>query len=176
MEGYQYGLGMFDANHQCRVEVVADGREPFVLTSRSATFRCAPYESWARARQRYCKEGDQSMAVQYRHDASLNGGPFYRIVDTQNLCGLAYSFWGGNSWIKTPNEGAPIVGYPRPNATQRSRASRPEWKDTVFADPWVWRTPAIDLTGWGSHLQLLYTLLWLLWTPLAVVLIFRGRP
>src|SRR5262249_26378440 len=40
---------------------------------------------------------------------------FYKIVDTQNVCELDYQFWRHNEWIRLPEEGAEIAGYPRPN-------------------------------------------------------------
>ncbi len=72
--------------------------------------RCDPYVQWTPLK-RQC-EGDPSISrIALTFDHSINGGPFYRIVDEQNVCELAYHPFTHNAWIHLPPE-APIVGYP----------------------------------------------------------------
>ncbi|MCE9541256.1 hypothetical protein K8R03_01700 [Candidatus Kaiserbacteria bacterium] len=77
--------------------------------SGSSLYRCDPYEWWARF-QKVCRDPRvQRIAVQFDH--SINGGPFYRIVNTENICDLVYKPFVHNTWIHVPPQ-APIVGYP----------------------------------------------------------------
>lgn len=81
--------------------------------SASARNRCDPYEWWARLRSR-CTRDATISGIAFRFDHSIDGGPFYRIIDTPNICALEYKFLARNPWIKLPPE-APIVGYPLQN-------------------------------------------------------------
>lgn len=119
MEGNKYGLYMFEANHQCRsvVALVAtDGTtNESTYDSASARNRCDPYAVWFRLQQ-LCTAGGEALArITWQMDHSINGGPFYRIVDTTNACDLEYKPFTHNQWIKDPELGAPIVGYPYQN-------------------------------------------------------------
>jgi len=74
--------------------------------------RCDPYEWWSKL-QALC--GNPTIShIALRFDHSINGGPFYRIVDEQDICGVDYRFFAHNPWIKLPGE-AQIVGYPVQN-------------------------------------------------------------
>jgi len=148
MEGYRFGMWMFDANHQCIAQFNvyykpdATGLTPYheesdnaicstqqcvtlrdtsqvngqwITTIRvespRAEIRCSPYTMW----QTYislCASNVERVA--YTFDHSINGGPFYRIVDVPDMCGLTYSPFSHNSWIQEP-PAAPIVGYPVKN-------------------------------------------------------------
>ena len=80
--------------------------------SGTAWNRCYPYEWWSRA-QSVCKRpGVDHMSLTIDH--SINGGPFYRIVDEQDICDVPYQTFGPNTWIKQPPE-APLMGYPVTN-------------------------------------------------------------
>ncbi len=81
--------------------------------SASAWSRCYPYNWWSRLHRR-CTLNPSITKVSFRMDHSINGGPFYRIVDEENMCDLPYHTFGPNTWIKSPPE-APIVGYPVQN-------------------------------------------------------------
>lgn len=145
LEGHRYGMFMFEANHQCRytVETRVYGTQPessddsirctglycttensvrtengetvFTRSGESAGSwnRCDPYEVWARSRS-YCDEPGV-VRIAMRFDHSINGGPFYRIVDEQSICDLEYKAFSHNAWIKLPPE-APVMGYPLRNA------------------------------------------------------------
>lgn len=81
--------------------------------SGTAWNRCYPYEWWWRYNT-YCKRDENIDRVSMQIDHSINGGPFYRIVDVPNICELPYRPFRGNTWIKEPPE-APLMGYPVTN-------------------------------------------------------------
>ncbi|OGG62201.1 hypothetical protein A3C87_01260 [Candidatus Kaiserbacteria bacterium RIFCSPHIGHO2_02_FULL_49_34] len=117
MEGNKNGLYMFEANHQCISQAVVYGKngetENIDMVSESARRRCDPYRDWFRL-TRLCAAMSDINRISFTFDHSLNGGPFYRIVDTNNICALTYKAIGHNDWIHTENE-AEIVGYPVKN-------------------------------------------------------------
>lgn len=144
LEGHRYGMFMFEANHQCEATITRYSKRitaPFawrgmqceglycltknsatrtedgtaytrVFESASAWNRCDPYELWSRARAG-CDEPATSY-ISMTFDHSINGGPFYRIVDEKSICDLEYQPFRHNEWIKLPPE-APIMGYPVEN-------------------------------------------------------------
>lgn len=81
--------------------------------SGTAWNRCYPYERWSRLQAR-CKRDVSIERISLRLDHSINGGPFYRTVDEENICNVPYRAFGGNAWIKQPPD-APIIGYPVTN-------------------------------------------------------------
>lgn len=72
--------------------------------------RCDPYEYYIRIKQQ-CEKNLHLGRISLVLDHSINGGPFYRIVDEQNVCELTYQPFSHNEWIKLPGE-APAVGLP----------------------------------------------------------------
>ena len=72
--------------------------------------RCDPYVEWSWI-QRLCRKDPSIRRIAFTFDHSINGGPFYRIVDEANICGLVYKPFSHNDWIKLPPE-APVVGVP----------------------------------------------------------------
>ena len=79
--------------------------------SGTAWNRCDPYEWWFQLHDQ-CSSSRPQIALQLDH--SINGGPFYRIVDVPNICDVSYSPFSHNSWIELPPQ-AKIVGYPVEN-------------------------------------------------------------
>ncbi|MCA3244059.1 MAG: hypothetical protein INF43_01975 [Alphaproteobacteria bacterium] len=108
MEGAFYGLYMFDANHQCLVSAARNGQMVYMDMSQSAASRCDPYEYLFRVQQLACR-GAVPAPVSLVIDHSINGGPFYRIVDAPNACALTFNPWGRNAWIRDTDT-APMVG------------------------------------------------------------------
>ena len=117
MEGNRYGLYMFEANHQCVSQVqvyFVDGHsESFVDESSNARKRCDPWRYFSRIKKA-CEVTPDLRRVAWQFDHSINGGPFMRIVDESNACGLDYKPFSHNEWIKTEKE-AEIIGYPVEN-------------------------------------------------------------
>ena len=114
LEANQYGLNMFEANHQCRSEILYETKGNKQITetyeSRRALDRCNPYRQWLRIHT-YCESGEVRKA-RWTFDHSINGHPFYRIVDVVDACGLAYKPLSHNPWILIPGETAQAMGRP----------------------------------------------------------------
>ena len=114
-EGLKFGVGMFDAAHQCQsrlsIYVPRQAVKNTSWESRKSGNRCDVYSEWFRLYQK-CSQAP-NIRIQWSFVHSINGGPFYKIVDTENACSLIYRSLTHNEWIKTPAEGAKIVGYPR---------------------------------------------------------------
>jgi hypothetical protein len=122
LEGNFYGLFMFEANHQCVSNTAVHFKNGTVRErmrrSGDSTWRCDPYEYWFNLKQA-CKRNENVDRIEWTFDHSINGGPFYRIVDTQNVCELEYKVLGHNEWIRLSEKGeASIVGYPVKNVFQ----------------------------------------------------------
>lgn len=81
--------------------------------SATAWNRCDPYEWWSRLHTQ-CGESLAIRRIEMQFDHSINGGPFYRMIDAPNICDLDYRPFVHNEWIKVPPE-APIMGYPVQN-------------------------------------------------------------
>ncbi len=110
LEGNNLGLYMFEANHQCLSTVmVGDGQK--IVFSPQAQHRCNP-ALYLQKIQKYCKE---YPTVPWTFDNSINGGPFYRIVDVPDVCTLQYSMLKRNDWIKSEMEEPEVVAFPLKN-------------------------------------------------------------
>jgi hypothetical protein len=83
------------------------------LESGTAWNRCDPYEWWSRLHKR-CSGNRSPDRIEVQFDHSINGEPFYRIIDVPNICDVEYKPLVHNSWIKFPPE-AKVVGYPVQN-------------------------------------------------------------
>ncbi len=102
----------------CRTKTVSEDRDGLTLRtdtyeSGTAWNRCYPYEWWSRQTAR-CRNNNNIAKVSLQMDHSINGGPFYRIVDELDICDVPYNAFGDNAWIKEPPE-APAIGRPVTN-------------------------------------------------------------
>ncbi len=111
MEGSFYGLYMFESNHQCRITLKVGEADEVVRSRANARRRCNPYKEWFKAKQKYCTS-DQDVSLKIDH--SVDGGPFYRVVEESDICDLEYKIFSHNEWIKFPPE-AKVVGRPVQN-------------------------------------------------------------
>lgn len=122
LEGNYYGLFMFEANHQCVSRTVTHYRDGTsyekVKQSADAKWRCDVYEYWF-AIKNHCNRDAKTERIEWTFDHSINGGPFYRIVDTKDACELSYKPFVHNEWIRLPENGAAIVGYALKNFYER---------------------------------------------------------
>ena len=107
------------ANLASTMDRVCNDHEALIITrsgeSASSWNRCDPYEIWSVAKAKCNDPSVERISMQYNH--SINGGPFYRMVDEPSICNLTYQPFSHNDWIKIPPE-APIVGYPLQNEYQ----------------------------------------------------------
>ncbi len=116
LEGDRYGLYMFEANHQCversttTINKVTKNSTNFSARART---RCYPDAIFNKLK-RNCT-ADNKAEVSFMLDHSINGGPFYRVIDEKNICNLSYRPFDKNSWIKSELDNPKIVGYPVKN-------------------------------------------------------------
>ena len=120
LEGNSYGLYMFEANHQCISTVSLVDTDGEVVNSYrdespSARSRCNPYRYWFPMKQNCPAYNLAEVRVAWTFDHSINGGPFLRIVDEQDVCSLEYKAFSHNEWIKTHADTPEIIGYPVEN-------------------------------------------------------------
>lgn len=113
MEGNFYGLFMYEANHQCLAKVKNSEVVLSDTQDANANHRCDPYKILKRSQKSFCRGiDDVKYEIEILH--SINGGPFYQIVDENNLCALEYKPFSKNEWIKT-EETAPALYRPAEN-------------------------------------------------------------
>lgn len=117
LRGKKIGLAMMDANRQAVVEGIIEYSSGHIekKTARStfASQRWEPYTAWFSLKQK-CRRPFVAR-IRMNMDLSINGGPFYRLVENVNVCDTEYSVLGNNPWIKTPSSGAQITGHPEKN-------------------------------------------------------------
>jgi hypothetical protein len=120
LEGNYYGLFMFEANHQCVSTATIYHTDGTTTTSKKesydSTWRCDPYGYWFTLHNE-CGRDPSIARIAWTFDHSIDGEPFYRIVDVPDACALSYAPFSHNAWIKLPPE-AQIVGYPVKNYFQ----------------------------------------------------------
>jgi hypothetical protein len=125
LQGKKFGVNMFIANYQCMNEFQISNsggeRRSEVRSSVSAVIRCDPYY-WYHRLKWLCRQGQ----VDWRLLSSVNGGPFYEIVNQKNACALDYKIFAKNEWLRLPEEGAIIAGYPEKNVLRELRLWRRE--------------------------------------------------
>lgn len=118
LEGNEYGLYMFDSNHQCVSEVVYhyvdDYESTDTNTSSLARNRCDPYRYWFLYNQ-ICEKDPDIESISWTFDHSINGDDFLRIIDVEDVCSLEYKPFSRNEWIKTHADDPEPVGKPVKN-------------------------------------------------------------
>ena len=117
LEGNKYGLYMFEANHQCigHYEYRYPNGDVYnhVEAKPVARDRCNPYRRWFDINRR-C-ERNPGLEISWVFNHSINGGPFVRIVEEENMCGLDYHPFAHNEWIKIERDNPEVIGYPVKN-------------------------------------------------------------
>ncbi len=118
LEANRFGIYMFEANHQCVSTPTVHLMDGTIFSqtteSASARSRCDPYKYWFELKQN-CLRHKNIARISWTFDHSINGGPFYRIVDSVNMCELEYKTFKHNTWIKLPTDNPSIIGYPVKN-------------------------------------------------------------
>lgn len=161
LKSMKLGVHMFDANHQCSslLEVVTknQGTRSIASSSKSAMKRCAPFPIWFRAKQLCARENTDR--VSWRFLTSVNGGPFYEAVNSENICSTEYKVFAQNTWFKEPKDGAPIAGYPKKN-NFLDAVDLPE-SQMVFSTPE--HTPSSLEQFLLEHERAISTFYWIMW-------------
>jgi hypothetical protein len=170
VQARKFGAQMFDANHQCISTETTNFRDGHQAVSQHrssfAMWRCSPYE-WLFGIQQRCKKSDIAT-ISWQFDSSINGGPFYRIVDTQDACRLTYNEFQVNDWIRGPEDGALAVGFPRKNGL---RGYRQDPIRAVLFDAPDSSLQVASQDFFTVHFQFLKHLYWFLWIGMAAVLL-----
>jgi hypothetical protein len=99
LEGNNYGLYMFEANHQC-ISSYKYGDKNVVTSSADARNRCDPY-LYLQEVKKICKTTKEKVSWTFDH--SVNGESMYRIVDEKDSCSLVYKPFAHNAWINIKN-------------------------------------------------------------------------
>ena len=163
LEHTKFNLAMFDANHQCQSErriFLKNGEtRTRVFKSQASMGRCNPYFQWYTIRGICQKYQDNIKHIEWSYYSSINGNPFYAIIDEKDACLLKYTFLGHNPWIQTPATGAKIIGYPKRNSLGYTfSVDSPE--------PLIFQEPTIKLSPSQKWFQKNYSLLKDLWLTL----------
>lgn len=118
LEGNEFGLYMFESNHQCISHATyyyTNGQiQQATDTSSLARNRCDPYRYWFYFNQ-ICERSTDIERITWTFDHSINGADFLRIVDTADVCKLEYKPFERNDWIKTHADNPVPVGKPVKN-------------------------------------------------------------
>ncbi|MBK7889883.1 MAG: hypothetical protein IPJ84_03270 [Bdellovibrionales bacterium] len=137
LEGRGFGFYMFDATHQCISNTTIfykDGTVERKTTGNSEGMnRCDPYFTWFQLKNKCLRHADTIDRIQWENLSSINGGPFYKIINEQNACLLEYSAFRHNKWILDPDSGAEAVGFADKTYTKDSNSFNSVPK--VYSDP-----------------------------------------
>lgn len=177
LQGRRFGVQMFDANHQClsqETTVTPDGKEDRrIVASNGAMRRCGPYTRLF-GLQQTCRR-QPGTRIEWLFLSSVNGHPFYEIVNVPDACALNYSEFGLNEWMKFPETGAQIRGYPEKNFVLMDGPAM-GWK-IVKPEPdphqrSAWQEPFEKIQG---PLRILYWALWWITLGFFAVRAWRHR-
>ncbi len=117
-EGVRLAVTMFDSNRQCESikEMTLETGEVRTEIQRSgyAFVRCTPYWHWYHI-SLLCKS-HKYKKISWIFNMSINGNPFYTVVNSKNACELNYKLFGENLWINSSTNDHQIVGFPKKNA------------------------------------------------------------
>ena len=100
LEGNNYGIYMFEANHQCISYLTPKNGPQQITSSYDSRSRCDPYVYMKRIQSNYCSTSTKGE-INWVFDHSINGEGFKRIVSVENVCNLVYEPFTHNNWIET---------------------------------------------------------------------------
>ena len=154
-----YGFNMFDANYQCVTEMNYTQESKIKNVKREiamSRFRCSPALALEDAKN-LCESTKNAVSLSIIK--SVNGSPFYKIVDLKDACNEKFSLLGANEWInKNPTQ---VEGYPVPNAI--SGAKKMATSSSIISD-----RPSLKLSPMQNFLaeylrliQVLYFIFWI---------------
>jgi len=102
-EGKRFGLHMFTSLNSCHITVEEKINEDFQIIRSDFDTRlgyCEPYYQWYILKQQ-CIHSEKNLVLTM--DISINNEPFYRTIDSLEVCGSQYHPLQHNSWIKIQN-------------------------------------------------------------------------
>lgn len=113
-EGRALALDMFDGNrqtHSTEKIFYLNGETKEQNTSgKYSVERISPYSVFFKLKEQ-CRD-PQIQKIEWKMNISLNGSPFYVIVNQENACVLSYKAFMHNPWISLDPK---ISGYPEKN-------------------------------------------------------------
>ena len=172
LEWNKYGLYMFKANHQCITTYsIIDATWAVTTTSRTSKLardRCDPYDAIKKYQPLCSKNWVERIAMTFDH--SINGEPFYRIVDERDICQLHYTAFVRNSWIKSESDNPLLIGYPVKNfydGNIKTETNTPITDWSLIRLPWLEHTDRVSMNTFQKmllplvdHITLLYWSIW----------------
>lgn len=179
LEWNEYWLYMFEANHQCiaTYELTWDEgtKNQSIISSRLARDRCDPYDAIMRY-QNICKTAKNPISLKFDH--SINGEPFYRIIDESDLCSLRYIPFTRNNWIKTEYDNPELIWFPvknffsgRPIVTTNS----PTMSWSIIRLPGLEYTNPVSINSFQKillpYLEYITLGYWMLWIMILVTML-----
>ncbi len=174
LEWNKYGLYMFEANHQCIATYsIIDATWAVTTTSRTSKLardRCDPYDALKRYQPLCSKDGIERIAMTFDH--SINGEPFYRIVDQRDICNLHYAAFTRNSWIKSEYDSPALIGYPVRNFYDgriKTETNMPIVDGSLIRLPWLEHTDRVSMSivqkillPFVGNITILYWSIWII--------------
>jgi hypothetical protein len=161
LQGLKFGVSMFDANHQfvSNAEIVKKNGDIIIhkKASNEAMRRASPYNIWYELNQ-ICKDTNVGT-IKWRYYSSINGNPFYQLINTENMCKLKYHTFRENDWILTPETKAPLVGYPEYSVPERLSLTD---RELIHKQQVIFLTPIqVYLEENLASIQIFYWLFWI---------------
>ncbi len=177
LEGNNYGLYMFEANHQCvsRIKEESSGN-----ASASASYdsrnRCDPYMYLISLQKKYCYDDEASTSmISWTFDHSINGEPYKRIVNTSNICTLVYKPFTHNAWIQEQGETI-AKAYKNVTITGSAGGNEPVEKDGYLFASFLSNSESVTKTSFQlileRHITTLKNFYWLLWVATLLFALF----
>jgi hypothetical protein len=172
LEGNNYGFYMFEANYQCKSELVKNGKIILTEYSNDARNRCDPYVYFFKYKHRCI---DNSEKISWELTSSINGNPFYKVVNESDMCSLAYKPFTKNDWVKDIDT-AKKVGYPKHNYYLDSYLPKNKEIEFVQKEKVVKDNPIQKITEkYMPQIQSFYWAVWFLTIPFLVFQILKKR-
>lgn len=183
LEGNNYGLYMFEANHQCissyTLYTKDKTKKEYQFANAVARNRCDPYILMKRLQRRCLSDVTK---ISWTLDSSIDGGPLYRIVDTPDVCKLSFKAFTHNEWINITNP--PYIAQVHKNIYDsgillQSDENFIEKKDniTYMGNKDIQKNPPITKTTLQHYLEKnlnnLIFFYWALWVATLCVVIFN---
>lgn len=167
----KFGVTMFIANYQCESRITTEdavGETTIQFIRNTAAMRrCEPYKLWFGIHQQCLIYGPRKIAWQMA--TSVNGGPFYEIVNEKDACALRFPAFSNVPWIKRPDLDAPVVGYPQRNSLLKGNVREPG--QIIFPTATIQLTPVQEI--FRAHLPFLIRMCWTLWFSIALGFMIR---
>jgi hypothetical protein len=174
LEGNDYALFMFEANHQF-ISTLKNGTTTLeTWATYSANYRISISHELAELKNKYCKSAGKSYAWYLDH--SVNGADFLRIVDGVDICKVTYQPFSHNNWIKTEYDHPQIVGAAHQDVFGNySKTSVTVSTQGIGASP-IQKLPLVTYSNLQlflkRHMPIITDIYWVLWITNGVAALY----